>query len=281
MPEVSLPIPRRDRQFQHAGWLTAAVLLSTLSGCASAPGSEPVIPSFGVLAKTTIDVPSEGGVALLGARIADLRCAETQVVVGREGPAGFTPVRATAIASQFGNGADTAAIPLPVGTYHLLQIACRNGVNVTVLGASEQPGTIPWQGASWGQSIGSFAVSSSGVADLGMLVVTRQKSKGFGQNAAPAVMLSLEERSEKSRARLATSQPNLAARAQPAPFALSATPPANLARCRLSGSVEAETAAKGAQTLKRGDPAATLNALSVREPIAVACQPATGGGIGG
>jgi hypothetical protein len=162
----------------------------------------------------------------------------------------------------------------------VLQVVCRNGTNVSVVGANDTPGSIPWQGAGWPQALGSFTVEKGTAADLGLLSISRRRSKGFEQNNAPAVTLTLGGRSDASAARLKSSQPELSGRLRPVPLTLAGGAALTLAKCKLVASPDAERAAKAAPT-PSGDAADTLQGLTVKEPPASACQPVAGGGLGG
>jgi hypothetical protein len=251
-----------------------------LASCASAPGSEPVIPSIAVFQSTTQAAPDDDAVALIGVRFADLKCAEIKLVIGESSnETDFQAVSTTSIASQFGNGQDTAVIRLRGGNYSVLQIACRNGSNVTFVGASNETGVIPWQGRSWQRSIAAFGVARGKTADLGMMVLTASKPKGFDQSPERSVKVTLQLRDEPSRARLIKAQPELAAAGLSAtPLGLSPAPPLNLVKCKLSADPVAAAVAEATVLPGGADAGSTLNALSVKEPPPASCQPITGSG---
>lgn len=233
---------------------TVIVLALALAGCASS--AMPVMPSFPDPTDTGEPkmVKPGKGVVVLGAGIAGLDCAETQIVIGRGSETGFTRVRTASIQSRFGKGAKTVAVELSPGSYHVNQVACRNGKFVRYVGAGAEAGVIPWNGKQFTQSLAEFVVGEGEVADLGVLTAVRQKVAGFGGSGRRAVMLSAAPSSAEARAQFAVANSGLAGSMQQRPMQVSAASGMVLDGCNLtSGTGGAKRPAAPGKIATSGD----------------------------
>jgi hypothetical protein len=239
-----------------------------LTGCASAPGSQPVLPSLSVFDAPATPSPStEKAIVLLSAQVAGLPCAETRLVIARATGGGYATASAPSIASQFGNGTDVAVVELEPGEWHVVLFACRNGENVTLLGAPEPPGIVPWRAAQWQVAIASFQATKGQVTDAGVLTITRAKPAGFGQDDALPVGLAIASRTNESAALLRQRQPELVSALQEQLMVLAdpaSARPALLGKCRL--------VAEGAST-----GGGVLGTLTGQEPPSTGCAPQEAG----
>lgn len=250
-------------------WCIVVVAVLAMAGCAST--AMPVMPSFPDPTDTgePTSVAPGRAVAILGAGIADLNCAETRVVIARGSATGFSRVKTATIQSRFGKGAKAVAVELAPGEYHIAQVACRNGKFVRYVGAGAEVGVIPWNGKQFTQSLASFSVAEGQAADLGTLTIMRQKVAGFGGSGPRAVTFATAPMSDAARAEFAGKRATLAGTMQPRPMQVSAQSGMVLAGCNLaSGTGGAKRPALPGKITTSGDMIAASRAA---EPAPTEC----------
>ncbi len=160
---------------------TFFVLTATLAACSGySPKSNFTLPSVPFLAS---DSGAEGGdgkaSVLLSASVAGLTCAESRIVLARADGDGYKTAQVLSINSQFGGGAAAVVADLTPGTYHIVDVACRNGNNVVSVGAVAGNDMVPWKPEKWSRALASFALANGEVLDAGQLTVTAEQVKGF------------------------------------------------------------------------------------------------------
>ena len=218
-------------------WVAAMGVLATgLAGCSGySPKSDfslPTITPFGALS----GAPSPEGKAtvLLSSAIQGLTCAEKRVVLALADGDGFKTVRQEKIDSTFGGGAGASVIDLDPGTYHVVQVACRNGAYVVYAGANPVKGAVPWQAERWQRSLASFAVAPGDVLDAGELLMVPVQVQGFGSGIdGRKVDAAVRPSPEKALAEIVRARPELAPKLHTSWMQVTGGGQLALAKCRL------------------------------------------------
>lgn len=224
----------RGMRMQGALVLSASLALSGCSGYS--PMSQFIMPSFpglGDSAPPPVDMQGKGTVAL-AASIDGMTCAESRVTLAREASDGYTTTGVYAIDSRFGTGKSAALVDLPPGTYHVVQVACRNGTKVVYAGDSGTAGIVPWQGAHWRESLASFAVVAGDAVAAGEIVVVPAKVKGFSTSVTGrAASVSVRQLDGAALGQLAGERAELAGHLKSGPMLPSQGVKLALAKCQL------------------------------------------------
>ena len=218
------------------GSVVIGVLAGSLAGCSGySPQSNFTLPSLPVFGPVAKDVGGDRkSTVLMSANIAGLTCAEARIVLARaEGP-GFATTGVYAVESLFGSGANGAVIDLDPGTYHVVQVSCRNGGKVVYAGANPAKNAVPWQSDHWNQSLASFGLGAGEVLDVGELTLTLATVAGFSAGIdGRKAELSVHASSQRAVAEFARLHPDQAPRLRTTPLTLVASASSTIAKCRL------------------------------------------------
>ena len=223
------------------GWGSRAAALGALTGllagCSGySPKSDFTPPSVSIFGGFGAAGPATEGKAtvLLSSVVEGLTCAESRIVVARADGNVFKTVRVEKFDSLFGGGAGAAVIDLDPGSYHVVQVACRNGANVVYAGANPRQDAVPWQADHWTRSLASFAVADGDVLDAGALVVTPAKVDGFGAGInGRKASLAVRQSGEAALAEIVRVRPDLAPRLHSNPMQAADVKDLALGKCRL------------------------------------------------
>ena len=167
-----------------------------------------ILPAF----SSQADAPAQGkATVLLSSSIQGLTCAEKRIVLAQADGDGFKTVQQERVDSVFDGGTGAAVMELEPGTYHIVEIACRNGAYVVHAGTNPAPGAVPWQAERWTRNLASFEVSPGEVLDAGELVLTPAIVSGFGGGIdGRKADLAVRPSSESALAEIVRARPELA-----------------------------------------------------------------------
>ena len=208
----------------------------TLAGCSGYSDksnfSLPTITPFGLWSATP---PAEGkGTVLLSAAIEGISCAEKRFVLATADGDGFKTARVERIESTFDGGDGAAVIELAPGTYHVVQVTCRNGAYVVHAGTNPKQDAVPWLSERWTRSLASFSVNSSDVLDAGELALIPGKVAGFTAGiSGRKAEVSMRPSPERALAEIVRSRPELAPRLHTTWMQIDDTNAFTIAKCRL------------------------------------------------
>jgi hypothetical protein len=190
-----------------------------------------ILPAFGSPSAT----PAEGkATVLLSSSIQGLTCAEKRVVLAQADGDGFKTVRQERVDSIYDGGTGAAVMELDPGTYHIVEVACRNGAYVVHAGTNPAPGAVPWQAGRWTRNLASFDVSPGEVLDAGELVLTPVVVSGFGGGIdGRKADLAVRPSSEPALAEIVRARPELAPRLHTSWMTVAQGPDVLLAKCHL------------------------------------------------
>lgn len=190
-----------------------------------------VLPTFGSDAST----PEQGkATVLLSSSIQDLSCAEKRIVLAQADAEGFRTVRQERVVSVYDGGTGAAVMDLDPGTYHIVEIACRNGANVVHAGTNPAPGAVPWQAERWTRSLASFALAPGEVLDAGELVLTAAPVTGFGAGIdGRKADLAVRPSPEPALAEIVRTRPEIAPKLHTFWMTIAQGPAVVLAKCHL------------------------------------------------
>lgn len=211
-----------------------------LGGCSSGGG--------GLTATTFPDLAGQpvgpGGVAVASAEIADLACGDGRIVVARADDDGYIPVATLLLSQTYAGRRAVAVADFAPGDYAIVHYACRNGANVTYVGASDTPGGVPWRGARYSGALATFSIGIGDIVDLGRLVFSPEAGDGFilkakDRKVATAVTPLSSDLLKKAEGE----RPEIAGRVVARPMVVAAGAPTRLEKCALLA--EAPKAASG------------------------------------
>ena len=230
-----MPERRRDIPLWSAGFIGAGGLL--LAGCSGySAKSAFTMPNFRQFRLG--DKVAEGGIGrgtvLLSASLNGLTCAETRIVLARAEGAAFRTADVLSVDTRFGGGAAAAVADLAPGTYHVAQVACRNGNSVVFAGGDPKGEGVPWKAAEWRAPLASFALANGEVLDAGHLKITAEKVKGFTTSIANRkAKAAIEPSGNAALAEAARLRPELAGKLHAQAMTLTGDGGVTLAKCHL------------------------------------------------
>jgi hypothetical protein len=213
------------------------LLAASLAGCSGYSSksnfSLPTILPFGT--GEGADASPEGkGTVLISSSIQGLSCAEKRIVLAQAEGDGFRTVRQERIDSTFDGGTGAAVMELDPGTYHIVEVACRNGAAVVHAGTNPAPGAVPWQAEHWTRELASFSLAPGQVLDAGELVLAPVQISGFGSGIdGRKADMTVAPSQEAALAEIVRARPELAPKLQTSWMTVSADSGVVLAKCHL------------------------------------------------
>src|SRR5450631_762220 len=261
------------------------VLAAALAGCSGySPKSNFTLPSVSPFGNLFSAPPAEGkATVLFSSTISGLSCAEKRVVIGQAEGDGFRTVMQEKIDSGFGRGEGAAVVDLDPGTYHVVEVACRNGAYVVHAGANPVKDAVPWQAERWTRSLASFTLASGDVLDAGELVITPVTVSGFGAGInGRKADIAVRPSPEGALAEIVRERPELAPRLHTSWMQIADVSQLALAKCRLDAPRQApvhDGSSKLTDALAEHPEAApVVKSIGTATTTAESCVPEAGGG---